>query len=354
LIIAILLLLANVILANSFIMEKPLSSNETEFHTFSVLISAKNEEENIPILIKSLQSLDYPEEYFEIIIVDDNSSDKTNELLRKFKKSTSNLTVIKSGNKTLPGKKGALQKALPLCRSEFIASTDADCVIPPNWLRGLNSKINEGADIVIGNVLFTGGDKFPKKFFSFEQMRNRFLSFALANIGFPYTASGGNFCFKKEIIDKLNGYVEISDTLSGDDDLLLQKGVSAGFAQSVSDEKETRVLTKPPDNFKQFFKQKQRHASASNYYSLKAKLILGFWHLINLTAILGLFLSPFFRFAFALFIVKITCDSIAISYAATKYEKSFNIFEIVFYQLLYELLIPVHYLRATFGSVKWK
>lgn len=349
-----LIILFNIILLNSFNSQLAIPKGPHTYNSFSILIAAKNEEKNIPALIKSLSNIDYPKEYFEVIIVDDNSSDETFSLLKDKCREIDNIKIIKAENKELPGKKGALSIGIEYAKNDFIVTTDADCIVPVNWLKYLDLYAGNNKSIVIGNVLFRNVATFSQKYFDFELLRNRFLSFALAKLGLPYTAAGGNFCYPKELLRNIGGYEKISQTLSGDDDLLLQKGKALGCNITVMDNLEATVYTDPPSDLKSYLIQKQRHLSASNYYSFLDKSILTLWHSVNLLALLSIFFSAFYGGFIIVFLTKITFDLITITFTSKRYKKRFGLMETMLFQLLYECFLPVNYLRASFGKIKWK
>ncbi len=354
----ILIFSTNIILLFSFFRKKPINNDNkrdnNSYNSFSVLISAKNESENIKGLIESLSSLDYPTDKFEVIIVDDNSSDDTYELLIQHSKSLDNFKIIKSGNKELPGKKGALQKAFDLSKNKYIVTTDADCIVPANWLSTINDYINNGADVIIGNVLYLQNRNFLKDYFRFEQIKNRFLSFSLARLGLPYTAAGANFCFNREILEKIGGYKAISQTLSGDDDLLVQQAVKLNYKITTMNNSEKYVTTIPPESFKAYLKQKKRHTAASNHYLLKNQILLSYWHLLNQIGFLSFLLVPFYYNFIYIFISKLFFDFLTVNLAAKEFKQYFYFHRLLLYPILYELLIPINYIRATFGKESWK
>ncbi len=82
----------------------------------SLIIAAKNEEQNIYSLIDSLEKLNYPNENFEVIFIDDNSTDKTAELIQSRISNKNNYTLITADNKIIAGKKGALKIGIENCK----------------------------------------------------------------------------------------------------------------------------------------------------------------------------------------------------------------------------------------------
>ncbi len=327
---------------------------DSAFTNFSVLIAAKNEEKNLGALLRSIEKLNYPAEHFEIIFIDDNSQDSTLTLLKEFESKRSNVKVISAKGKKIPGKKGALQIGFENANYEIIATTDADCILSPEWLNELNKKFLENYDLVIGNVVLKPLKNFSQEYSAFEHFRNRLIIFSFAKLGMPYSAGGGNFAFRKKILEEIGGYRNISKVLSGDDDLLLQKAKSSGYKIGTLLTKNSFVITHPPFSFSELLKQRIRHVSTSNYYSLTSKLLLGFWHGLNVLSFWSVILT-FHKITFLILpFVKLLADFTIVSLLQSKFAYKFKPLKIFIFQILYELLVPVYYLKGTFGKVKWK
>jgi 1,2-diacylglycerol 3-beta-glucosyltransferase len=104
---------------------------------FSLLASAKNEEAVIGNLVKNLCQLDYPSDRFEVWIVDDNSSDRTPEVLELLKQKYPQLKTLQRGDDAQGGKSGALNQVLSLTKGDLIGVFDADAQVPADVLRSL-------------------------------------------------------------------------------------------------------------------------------------------------------------------------------------------------------------------------
>ncbi|MDF5728112.1 MAG: glycosyltransferase family 2 protein [Rhizonema sp. PD38] len=105
-----------------------------EWPYVSVLVAAKNEEAVISNLVKNLCDLEYPEERYDVWIVDDNSTDKTPQLLANLSDEYHNLKVLRRDAQASGGKSGALNQVLPLCKGEIVAVFDADAQVPQDLL----------------------------------------------------------------------------------------------------------------------------------------------------------------------------------------------------------------------------
>ncbi len=118
--------------------KKPYSSHN--HLNISVIVAFKNEEKNLENLFSSLEALDYPKEKFEVILVDDNSSDNSYQKAVDLSHLKANYRVLKAGNKTYPGKRGALDIGINSAKHIHIVITDADCMPAKKWLIGYSEK----------------------------------------------------------------------------------------------------------------------------------------------------------------------------------------------------------------------
>ncbi len=320
----------------------------------SIIVAAKNEEENIRGLIDSIRQLKYSEENYELIIVDDNSTDETYSLTKRLIGSQINFKIIKAENKTLQGKRGALQTGIEASKFPFILITDADCIVSPQWLKTCAAVFHQGYDFIFGPAPFYPENNFINNVSCYENIRNQFLTFAFANIGLPYSASARNFGFTKEAFQKTGGYKNTTDTLSGDDDLLLREAVRNKLKVKAFYDKDAFVYSRTKRSLKEYLNQKARHTQSSLHYSLKNQIVLGIWHLINSF----MFFSPllmFFNFDFMwLFIIKMIVDTFTFFFVQKSFNYHFNIFQILFYDLLYEIFIVINFFNAMFRKIEWK
>ncbi len=320
----------------------------------SLIIAAKNEEQNIYSLIDSLEKLNYPNENFEVIFIDDNSTDKTVELIQSRISNKNNYTLITADNKTIAGKKGALKIGVENAKNNFIVITDADCRPENNWLNEMAAALDYGYDIVFGVAPILKGKNLVEKLSAFENLRNTFLTIAAVGSNVPYSAAARSFAFRKSSFERLGGYSNTTETLSGDDDLLLREAYKNKMLIGTVIEPDAFVFSAAPKSFNEYFQQKKRHLQTSFHYLLKQKMFLGFWHLINLfsfLSILFLFITPIFTLPFA---VKLIYDF----FIVTKYQHQlghyFRFYEIIYLQILFEIFIVVNFFNSISGNVKWK
>ena len=319
----------------------------------SVIIAAKDEEKNIPKLILSLSNQTYPKENYEVIIVDDNSKDKTFEIAKNIIYELPNFEILQVLNKKYKGKRGALQYGIEKSKYPNILITDADCEAEPNWIQKFANKFNAGYDIIFGIAPYKQTRTLINKIACFENLRTHILTFAFANIGLPYSAAARSFGFKKKSFEQIEGYKNTTETLSGDDDLLLREAVKNNFRIATITEPDAFVFSETKKTFKEYLQQKARHTSTANYYSFSRQLLLGFWHLLNLFFLFSPFLI-FFNIRFSvLFLIKFLTDIIIANLLMKKFGYRFNIFEIIYLQIIYEILLIINYINGLFSKRKW-
>lgn len=337
-----------------FELKKQLHSFHKTHLKLSVIIAAKNEEKNINTLFEHLEKLEYPAENFEVILIDDNSDDHTYSLIHSLIVNKTNYKLLKAEQKEFEGKRGALQIGIQNALNNFIVITDADCKPESNWLKAIAGKLDEGYDFVFGVAPIESGKNLVQKLSAFENLRNTYLTIAAVGVNNPYSAAARSFAFRKKSFERIGGYSNTTETLSGDDDLLLREAVKNKMLVGTLIDQEAFVFSASQKTFNDYFFQRARHLKTSFHYMLKQKLFLAVWHLINLISLLSMlliFFSPVFALPFA---VKIIYDF----FIVTKYQKglghSFGIFQTIYLQLLYEIFLVINFIKSISTKVNWK
>jgi biofilm PGA synthesis N-glycosyltransferase PgaC len=239
------------------------SGGERSF--ISIVVPFRNEQENLPTLIESLKKLHYPTNLFEIIFVNDHSTDNGSRMINE-----SGLENYKLIHSKTEGKKAAVAEGVSIASGTIIASTDADCIVPPHWL----DEINHAAEnsMILGPVQFDTAKKFIHQFQEIEFAALQAIGASTANWKMPILNNGANMAYKKINFDESSLKKE---TASGDDIFLLdsfrKKKLPVYFLWNVN----SIVKTKPVDSFKQLVEQKVRWASKSKYYKGNANTGLG-------------------------------------------------------------------------------
>jgi cellulose synthase/poly-beta-1,6-N-acetylglucosamine synthase-like glycosyltransferase len=330
------------------------SKNEAELVNISIVIAAKNESGNIGRLVDSLRNLDYPKDLFEVIFVDDNSSDNTYDKFKQETESVKNFSVKELKETGGSGKREALSFGISCAKFAYILISDADCRPQSKWLRACSNKFCNHYQIIFGIAPFYRNKNIWNNISCFENLRSTLFSFSMAVLGLPYTASARNFGFTKDAFNSLEGYSNTMDTLSGDDDLLLREAVKKKLKIGAVIDSDSFVFSETKNNFHDYFQQRARHTQTAFHYLKMHQSILVFWHLLNLSFLFSPILMIFNPLLGFLFPVKLIMDSVSVKIIQKKIGYDFSVFEILYLQVIYELFLIVHIFNARFSDIKWK
>ncbi|WP_035667820.1 glycosyltransferase [Flavobacterium sp. 83] len=253
----------------------------------SVIVCAKNEEENVANYIPLLAEQNYPD--FEIVLIDDASSDNTLAIFEEFEKQYPNVRLVKvENNEAFWGnKKYALTLGIKAAKKEYLLFTDADCYpTSKDWILAMSSQFTMQKTIVLGYGKY---EKIPNSFLNkiirFETLLTAIQYFSWAKIGHPYMGVGRNLAYKKETFFNVNGFIEHMQIRSGDDDLFINQAANAKNT-TITYTPESFTLSKPKTSYKDWFTQKRRHVATANYYKPLDKLQLGTFYCTQLLFIL--------------------------------------------------------------------
>jgi len=310
----------------------------------SVLICAHNACSQLAKLIPLIMRQRYP--LFELVLVNDGSSDQTTMYVQELQKSWPNLRLV-DHQKSGPGKKSALIQGLSQCRYELILLTDADCYPAGDyWIQTMVRCLNKNGDIVLGYSPYYRKTGILNRFIRFETCLNGIQYISCAIKGFPYMGVGRNLLYRKAIFDPV---LFIPDIIFGDDDLLVNNLSSSATIYACSDPG-SFVYSEPKSGWKEYFHQRRRHFAASTSYRIVHKLFLGSYHLSFLFSYLCLpflFINPHFPWLFGLFLVRLACVWFIFARSARKLGESDLIAWFPFLEIMYLLWLLVHsfYLR---------
>jgi glycosyltransferase involved in cell wall biosynthesis len=253
----------------------------------SVIVCAKNEEENIVNFIPLLAEQNYPD--FEIVLIDDASSDNTLAIFEGFEKQYPNVRLVKvKNNEAFWGnKKYALTLGIKAAKKEYLLFTDADCYpTSKDWITAMSSQFTMQKTIVLGYGKYEKiANSFLNKIIRFETLLTAIQYFSWVKVGYPYMGVGRNLAYKKEEFFNVNGFIEHMQIRSGDDDLFVNQAASARNT-TITYTQESFTYSKPKTSFKDWFTQKRRHIATANYYKPFDKLQLGAFYCSQLLFIL--------------------------------------------------------------------
>jgi len=352
--ISLIVLSINITLLASFpnFTQKPVST--TNYLNMSIVIAMKNEVNNLENLFSSLETQNYPQDKYEVILSDDDSTDNSYQKAVELAQGKNKFRVIKADNKKFPGKKGALDFGISNAKYPFIVITDADCIPANNWLAGYSEKFAENYEFLFGLAPFIQTKGIINKISRFENLRSTILTFALTKLRLPYSAAARNMGFNKSSFEKLGGFSHTMQTISGDDDLLIREAVKQNMKIGIVSAANSFVLSNSKTTLSEYLNQKSRHTKTSLHYLPVHKLLLGFWHLSNILILFSLILLPV-NFLFGLpFLLKICGDILVVFYLQRRLNYNFKLFGIPLLQLIYEFLLIVNFFNSFRKTIPWK
>ena len=246
-------------------------------NTFSILIACRNEEKNLPFLFRSLEKLNYPEKKYEIILADDASSDNSLQLIKEFCSGNKNAEFVHLLEKDIEykGKKAALKKASQKARFEFLAFTDADCIVPENWLINHNKYISEKTGIVAGYYV----ELNCSSFMNFLQKISAATFSSTIGLGIPFSSAGSNMIVRKKAFEEVFGYDRIKNYLAGDDKLLMNliRQTKWKIAYNPEEPVKTHPLRKTKTKIEQLKRKFGKFSMSPTSYKLYFLLVLFFY-----------------------------------------------------------------------------
>jgi len=271
---------------------KPPSVSTDFFPPVSVVISAKNEHRNLIHFLPTILQQDYPD--FEVVVVNDQSTDDTEFFLKNLQQRHSNLKVVNIKNPInfFKGKKFPLSIGIKSASNEHLLLTDADCKPATNqWIRQMIQPYqNEETKIVLGYGAYREKSGFLNLLIRFETLKTAMQYFSFALAGMPYMGIGRNLSYKKSLFYQQHGFQKHYTIESGDDDLFVNNAANK-HNTTVIISPDSKTISLPKTTFTKWIQQKKRHLTAGKHYKGRDILLLtvnelSFFLLISLSIFL--------------------------------------------------------------------
>lgn len=335
--------------------------SETAPKPVSIVIAAKDEEQNINTTIESLLNQSYPLELLEIIIVDDNSTDRTAEIVLSLAQQHPNIKLLQlneTPTNTSP-KKFALAQGIGIASHNLILLSDADCEMPQRWVKTMINPLCNGYQMVIGQARFKLSKNEPiwQHLQSLDYIAQSYAAMGLANSNIPFNCSGASIGFHKLAYEEVKGWSGYTGLISGDDELLLAKFHNENYAIKPCSNRHSIVQTAPPKNLNELWNQRVRWASKGLHYSTLRKWTLTgvFFFYVSLTiAPLMLIITPHRLLPVAvMFAVKLLLDGIIIRKGSKLYGDNIAYGTYFSLALLHPPLISLLAILGNFSGFKW-
>ncbi|WKD85941.1 Undecaprenyl-phosphate 4-deoxy-4-formamido-L-arabinose transferase [Polaribacter huanghezhanensis] len=338
------------------------STITSEKTAFSVIIPFRNEAKNLPKLADSIQQLKYSKNLVEFLFVDDDSKDNSVEIIEKsFTNTENNISIIKNKRVSNSPKKDAIAAALKNAKNNWIITTDADCVVPKNWLKIIDNFIQQNnCNMIVAPVSYEADSTFLHQFQRLEFMSLQATTISGFGLNIPFLANGANLMYRKDIFEKLNGFEGNNSIASGDDVFLLEKFLRV-YKEKVQYLKSKDVIVKtfPVNSFSELIEQRVRWASKTANYNLVIGKLIG---VIILTGnaiiafaplLLILKIIAFKTFIFY-FLLKLFFDYLLVEKMALFENKKMDFKTYLKSSFVYPYFIVWVFLKSIFSNYQWK
>ncbi|MES2279217.1 MAG: glycosyltransferase [Bacteroidota bacterium] len=240
----------------------------------SVIISARNEAKNLSQFLAAILAQDYPD--FEVILINDCSSDGSDILLLDMQASYPRLKVvtITEHDRFKTGKKFALTLGIKAAANEHLLFTDADCIpASDQWIRLMARNFDQQTELVLGYSPYQKARGFMNVFIRFETLKTgiNYLSAALG--GDAYMGIGRNMAYTKTLFFKSKGFASHMHILSGDDDLFVNQNATESNVK-IEIDRNAFTYSQAKTNYSGWYRQKKRHMGVGKFYKDRHRRML--------------------------------------------------------------------------------
>jgi len=327
----------------------------------SVVVAARNEENNIEKCLQSLLKQTYPTNNYEIIIVDDGSTDKTASIVKSLSERFANihlLSLIFDSAQKIGRKPIALAKGIAQAGGEIILTTDADCIVPPQWIEIMVNHFEEGVVFVAGPVAERDSTTFFAKMEQLEFLGLITTAAGLIGSGRPIICNGANLGYRKDAFTAIDGFN--TEGSSNDDESLMNKMVYRKIGKVVfAPEADTVVTTNSSNTLSTFFRQRIRWANKRGHYEDKSiffTLISLYIYFVSMLFTMSLlFRGPQLIYPLAIaFGGKILVDYFTLRSGGRLFRQRIPIFHFLIAEFLHVPYIVIAAAIGQVASMRWK
>ena len=321
----------------------------------SVIIAARNEQENIQNILEDLVNQNMDKNSFEIIIANDRSTDDTSDIINDYSKTYNNIKIIDIENiNVMTPKKYALTKAIEKSNGDIIISTDADCRVNENWVNSMAQLVNNTDKIVIGYSKINNTNSLLKQYQNIDFLGIMSANAGLLNLNIICSGSGQNLAYKKKHFLDINGFVPVQHLISGDDMYLVQS-ISKLKGAIFNYDPNSFVSTTPKNKVIEYLNQRTRWSSNSKNIIINAPyfFIFLFSALITNCGILyGLYIESIT--ITLIILIKLCVEGLIIYIGGKIFETKTNFLSYIFWNITQPIYIPIITISGLIGKYSWK
>jgi poly-beta-1,6-N-acetyl-D-glucosamine synthase len=325
----------------------------------TIIIPARNEEQTILKCLKGIASQNFPKNLLQVIVVVDNSDDKTFSIAEEFLKNNfSDYKLLKS---TAIGKKSAIIQAVSQASGKIIVTRDADTFTNNDlWLKSVIQNFeNKNCDLLISPAILSVNNSFISTFQQFENLAITSLGTGMTRSGMPFVCSGANLAFKKEPFLKFEPYKDNLQIASGDDMFLLKRFYQNKLKIEANSSLYASVFTPAEDSLKKMLFQRLRWASKTSQISTFPVVFIGLLVLLANTlclpaSFLGFINGYYWPFSLFTLTLKFIIDFLLLFLSARMYQQKVNWLWLPLAFLFNGLYVPSIVVVSVFVKPTWK
>ena len=317
----------------------------------SVVVAFRNEEKNLPVLLDALLKQTISNDLYELILVNDHSTDGSLAVAQTYKDQFQNLMIITSFRKA-KGKKAALLCGIDVAQYPIVVFTDADCIPANTWLESISSKFSNNIDFSMGTVVLSPIDSFVRKIQSLEYSSLMAAAAGSCGIGHPVIASSANLAFRRELLNVDSSSFQ-GNVSSGDDMFLLHSAKKRkGCRIDFLNESNAIVQTSTESTLGLALSQRKRWASKSIYYkdfdAIFTSIVVFAFNLL----LFGLIVASFILIKYLLIFLCLLCAKSLVDFLLLRrYLRFTNQDELLKVFIPLQLLYPLYVVYTFFSGV---
>jgi biofilm PGA synthesis N-glycosyltransferase PgaC len=330
---------------------------------FSIVVPFRNEAERLPALLRSIAALAYKPEYFEVILINDDSTDDSVKIIKEFAREFPVLiiSVVDNIRTSIAPKKDAITTAIDLAKHEWIITTDADCLLPRLWLQSFHSFIlKTKVEFIVAPVIYKTSSSFIDQYQLLDVLSLQGITMGSFGLGTGLLCNGANLAYTKPLYKALNGFENNKHIASGDDIFMLEN-VQSQFPEKVGylANKEAIVTTFPETSWKALISQRVRWAKKTGKQKSSLIKLIG---LIVFAVNLTILLLPFYLFLYqeslwfgiSALILKIIIDYLLLQKSGQFFGRNISVVHVFIHFYSYALVSTWVVLKSLFTNYTWK
>ena len=351
----------------SYILGNLIKNNTHQSHHLnpvSIIIAVKNGEQSLPNILNDLNQQNYDGES-EYIIVDDQSTDKTSDIIREYSKKNQKFIYVssKEGNQKLTFKKRALDAGIQKSKYDILIFTDVDCRLKKGWVKSMALCFQNQVDYVVGVSEISKPENLISRFQKIDLLMMMTAGRAACNLKKPIASTGQNQAYKKYLYYKNEGFTKIKDSIQGDDSLFMQLCVKNDADIKFNDDINSFVESRIETNLNTFIKQRIRWAADAKVmwrYNKEFFIILLSTFCTNLILLLSpiifIFIdNSFLKIIYILFFMKFIFEVSIYIIGNIKLKNKFNALNFIIWYILNIPYVVIAGIGSFFmKKMKWR